>query len=257
MSKERLANLTEVKIYVDGPKNLWQWFAVRKVIAEASRKRNFLSQKVVVRKKNLGLARSIADGVTDTIRESKRVIVLEDDTVPLKGFLDYMSQALRNYEKNKKVFQVSGFRPPVKRPEKKISFSRLTTSWGWGTWARAWRHFKMDVIISEKLKKSKRIFDYDNKYPFYRLLQDAATKHSQSWGIRWYLACFQANGWTCYPPVSYIKNIGFDGSGEHTQFSISSQKGKPVPVHELKWPNKIYQPKNLKNDFNEYLRKIN
>ncbi|MEN9895268.1 MAG: hypothetical protein RIR97_1120, partial [Pseudomonadota bacterium] len=36
-----------------------------------------------------------------------------------------------------------------------------------------------------------------------------------SWAIRWNWTVFKAGGRVVYPPVSYVENIGFDGSGTH------------------------------------------
>lgn len=254
LTKEKLAPFTRVKIFVDGPKNIWQWFSVRKVISEALKKRNFRSQEVVARKINFGLARSIASGVTETIRQSGSVIVLEDDTVPLLGFLSYMNHALCKYKKDSRIFQVSGFRPPAKAREHQVQFSRLTTSWGWGTWTRAWKKFAMEITIPKGFQKHVTEFNFKGSYPFYRLLLDVIQGKSESWAIRWYFACFKSKSWIVYPPISYIRNIGFDGSGEHgRELKGQGREKKPVPSMRIRWPSRPYNHGRLESDFNKYL----
>ena len=44
---------------------------------------------------------------------------MEDDTVPLKGYLEYMNAGLKKYEKDKRVFQVAGFNSLRIRKNKK------------------------------------------------------------------------------------------------------------------------------------------
>lgn len=257
LNKENLAPFTKVKIFVDGPKNIWQWMSVKKVISEAFKKRNFKSQEVVARKINLGLAQSIVSGVNETLRRSGSVIVLEDDTVPLRGFLFYMNHALCKYKKDSRIFQVSGFRPPAKAREHQVQFSRLTTSWGWGTWSRAWKKFEMKITLPKGFQKQITKFNFNGSYPFYRLLLDVIQGKSESWAIRWYFACFKCKSWIVYPPTSYIRNIGFDGSGEHGgPRGPQSESRNPVSPLDLRWSKKPELNLQLRNDFKSFLKRI-
>ena len=56
---------------------------------------------------NLGLAASVISGVTEVIKEHKKVIVLEDDLLTSHNFLCFMNQALVKYENNKNIFSIS------------------------------------------------------------------------------------------------------------------------------------------------------
>ena len=220
-------------------------------------KRLFLSQEVIRRKENLGLANSIVRGVTETIETFGKIIVLEDDIVPKKGFLEFMNQALSRYKKNPRVFQVAGFRPPRKSKGGNAEFSRLTTSWGWGTWRRAWQKYSAKPIISKRFKNEIHVFNHKDSYPFYQLLQDAVNGCSQSWAIRWYYACYKKHGFAIYPPTSYVENIGFDGSGQHSpnnKFLFFHQKC--ITTDKIKWPTKIRNSSNLATDFIRFLKRI-
>src|SRR5438445_1259033 len=53
----------------------------------------FGSVTIVERERNLGLANSITAGVTEVLRKSDRVIVVEDDLVSSPYFLRYMNDA--------------------------------------------------------------------------------------------------------------------------------------------------------------------
>jgi GT2 family glycosyltransferase len=101
LSKNPEARYSFLYIYCDGPKkNLTSQendfiIQTRKIIQNEVR---FKKVKIVLHDKNKGLANSIIDGVSDVLSKHEKVIVLEDDIVPEKGFLKYMNDALNLYE---------------------------------------------------------------------------------------------------------------------------------------------------------------
>ena len=54
--------------------------------------------KPISKSKNKGLAKSIIDGVSQIVEEFGKVIVLEDDLLVSPSFLDFMNEALLEYE---------------------------------------------------------------------------------------------------------------------------------------------------------------
>ena len=69
----------------------------------------FKSVTIFKSKVNKGLAESIIDGVSKIIKTHGKVIVLEDDLVVSKNFLNFMNEALDYYYKHPKVFSISGY----------------------------------------------------------------------------------------------------------------------------------------------------
>ena len=55
---------------------------------------------------NKGLSYSIINGVTDLLMHHKCLIILEDDILTGKGFLNYMNTALQLYENEKDVISI-------------------------------------------------------------------------------------------------------------------------------------------------------
>src|SRR5437868_6585979 len=95
-SLSRCSRLSQcsVHIYCDGPKNendLSRTTDLRRVVADWAPR---LNATVIHRTENLGLARSIVNGVTELVERHGRVIVLEDDFILNTEFLNYMLQAL-------------------------------------------------------------------------------------------------------------------------------------------------------------------
>ena len=173
---------------------------------------------------------------------------MEDDTVSLEGYIEYMNAGLKKYEKDKRVFQVAGFNP-LRKKNKKVQFICLTS------WKRAWNNFRMRVKINRNIDMQLFLseFDLNGAYPFSRLLADAANKKSESWAIRWYYACFLRRALVAYPPSSYVENIGNDGTGQHENHSISQVANKPTKPSNLNWPKKVVESAELRSLFKRYL----
>lgn len=192
---------------------------------------------IIERPGNLGLARSIAGGVTELCREYGRVIVVEDDLVLHPQFLDYMLHALNRYENEERVAQISGYMFPERHAKSPDAFFvPYITTWGWATWSRAWQLFDWhpDLIALEEPAVSRR-FDLNHAYPFTSMLKDRLAGRVQSWGILFYWAVFSANKLVLHPRLSLVKNEGFDGSGVH--FRSPGGESHQQPPFQTGWPN--------------------
>jgi hypothetical protein len=188
---------------------------------------------------NIGLANSIISGITELCERYGRVIVVEDDLVVAPVFLSYMNAALDRYSDDKEVMQVSGYMYPMPELQGRNTafFLPVTTSWGWGTWERAWNQFdaKADgwqALITDKILRSR--FNLLDEVDYFTMLKRQMSGMSDSWAIRWYWSVFKAKGLVLFPPQSYIMNIGFDGSGTH---GFRSAKKKISSIQTLS--NKI------------------
>lgn len=170
---------------------------------------------------NLGVDRSVINGVTEAVNRFGRAIVVEDDLELSPSFLTFMNQALDRYADDEKIFQVSGYLFDV--PELKDTSSALflpfTVSWGWGTWKRAWDRFDPMATGWELLRADmtlRRLFNLDGTYDYSTMLVRAMTAPPPGpWDIRWYWTVFKADGLVVFPPVSLVRNAGFDGTGTH------------------------------------------
>lgn len=204
-------------IYCDAAKTEEQRQAVdasREVVREHAAK---LGATVIERETNLGLARSVVDGVTDLCNRFGRAIVLEDDLVLNPNFIDYMLQGLNRYEDAPNVYQISGYMFPVSQPaDTDAFFLPLITTWGWATWRRAWRIFDWDASEARDELKNPAIrkrFDLNNSYPYAAMLENQLNGLTNSWGILFWWQVFKARGLALHPRRSLVWNGGFDSSG--------------------------------------------
>lgn len=210
---------TPIIVFGDGPRHDAERGEVQ---AARQLARDMLGDSAVFhfRETNVGLSRSIIEGVGDTCREYGRVIVLEDDLELAPSFLEYMNTALEKYAGEDRVLQISGhmFDVPEFEGSEEGMFLPITTSWGWATWQRAWDHFDPDATGWQSLQTDKalrRRFDIDGVYDYSGMLESQMTGRRDSWAVRWYWSVFRANGMTLFPPRTLVRNSGHDGSGTH------------------------------------------
>ena len=219
LNNNYLSEKSEVYIFSDYPKSkkdIKNVSEVRKIIKNF---KGFKKKRIILRKKNFGLAKNFISGITHLLNKFEKLIILEDDNLMSPYFLTFMNDALELYKNSSKVGSISGYSYDLNTSENTTFFSSFIPSWGWGTWKRAWKlnnlNGKFLVKKINKLKKVKQ-FNLDNSYDFMRILKNQASGINNSWSIRWYASLFLKKKLALFNTQSYVKNIGFDGSGVHT-----------------------------------------
>jgi len=244
---------SKVIVFGDGPKT-----ENDRIPVDATRRtaRTMLGSRAEYhfRETNAGLAASIIGGVTDVTRRFPRVIVLEDDLQLSPNFLVYMNAALCKYENNDNVYQISG--QLVDTPEflgrDAALFLPYTTSWGWGTWRRAWMRFDPCARGWEQLKTDRAArerFNLHGSYDYSTMLQRQMVGLLDSWAIRWYWSVFRNDGLVCFPPTALVRNTGLDGSGTHGRGILrrSGNQGDARHIGVINLPDRIaVEDQNLK-----------
>ncbi len=212
-------NSSPLFIYCDGPRNLDDCQNVE-LTRSVANQWSHPNKAVIEAQSNQGLAESVIAGVTQVVQRFGRVIVLEDDLIVERSFLNFLNRALKKYENDSKVMQVSAYMFPIPefRGRSEGLFLPNISSWGWGTWSRAWSFFDRRAANWELLlgdKAMRRKFDVAGSYPYSDMLFRQIMGKIDSWAICWNWSVNQSSGLVLYPPFSLVENIGFDGSGTH------------------------------------------
>lgn len=218
LKQNKFAEVSELVIFSDAPKSETQAAKVHEVRQYIRQIDGFKSVTIVDRETNLGLARSIIDGVTTIVNKHGRIIVLEDDMVTSPHFLTYMNEALDKYVEDERVISIHGYIYPVREPLPEVFFLRGADCWGWATWQRGWQLFNSDgQYLLDELRRRKLTyaFDYNGTYPLLKMLKNQVEGKNDSWAIRWFASAFLAGKLTLYPGRSLVLNIGNDNSGIH------------------------------------------
>ena len=222
LSKNFLADQSDLIIYADGPKE----GAAPEVIDKIKQTRAVAHEKqwcktvtVYESDVNRGLAESIISGVTDVVNKYGRVIVLEDDIVTAKYFLEYMNTALEKYKDSEQVMSVTGYIVDVAHKERlpETFFMPWFECWSWATWQRSWKYFKRNPQELVETYTQKQI-DHINMNGSNNLWQQVLDNYSgkiKTWAIFNLVSICEHNGLVLYSREPLCKNIGFDGSGEN------------------------------------------
>jgi glycosyltransferase involved in cell wall biosynthesis len=219
LQKNLLADESRLFIFSDAAKTEEDKAKVEQVRQLVKEVTGFKSVKVIARKENLGLAESIISGVTQLVNEYGKVIVFEDDLLSSPFTLQYFNEALTRYAAEERVMHIGAYMYNLANKSlHQTFFFRAATSWGWATWARAWKDFEPDVDVLLKQFDKKKIdhFSIGGTMNFWKQLEGFKAGKNDSWAIRWYASIFLKGGLTLNPSVSLVHNIGNDGSGVHS-----------------------------------------
>ncbi|HXC03780.1 MAG TPA: glycosyltransferase family 2 protein [Bacteroidia bacterium] len=243
LQRNELAASSELFVFADGPKPGADAEALKKIaeVRTIIREQQWCGKQTIRESDtNKGLSVSILNGVTEVISKYQRVIVLEDDMITSPRFLNFMNSALELYEPQENVACISAYFYPLTEPAPAAFFIKGADCWGWATWKRAWDTFERDgqkLLWELEHKKLEKEFDFENTYPYIRMLKDQITGKNDSWAIRWYASAFLAGQLTLYPGKSMLRNTGSDGSGSHG--GVTDNWDTEIAQQEPKLPNVI------------------
>lgn len=234
-----LASETSLYVFCDGPRRDGDVAKVEEVRTLVRGISGFKNVTVIERAQNMGLARSIIDGVTTLCDRFGRAIVLEDDLLTSKYFLKYMNDGLAAYENEGRVASIHAYMYPTNEQLPETFFLRGADCWGWATWKRAWDHFEKDGAVLLRRLRSEGLehrFDYDGNSDFLRMLSNQIKGKNNSWAIRWHASTFLDGMLTLYPAHSLVANFGFDSSGVHcsdVDYYATTIRDAPVSVRSI------------------------
>lgn len=226
-------------IFIDGPRNPEEMELVsetRKIAEQYALETGGIVSSAAA---NNGLSQSIIRGVNSIFEKHDSIIVLEDDLVGAKFFLEYSLSGLRTYSHEKRVSSIHGYLPNIDSPGNQSFFRRGADCWGWSTWKDRWQsvEWNSQVLLDElRTRKLVRKLNLNGAYCYSCMLQRQASGSIDSWAIRWHVSMFLQNRLALYPSHSLIENIGFDGSGRHSginrfyETQISNEPVTPIYV---------------------------
>ena len=219
LSKNHLADKSDLFIFSDGPKNEIDADQITRVREYIKNIKGFYSVTIVAQDRNIGLANSVMSGVNYLCEKFGRVIVVEDDLETSTGFLSFMNDALSKFEDDDRVLSISGYMYPL--PIKLTSdaiFLEAPHSWGWATWKNRWKLYSTDgkrLMNELQSKRMLREFNYNGPHNYQRMLTKQISGLNDSWYIRWYAVSILSGKMSVYPIRSLVRNFGLDGTGVH------------------------------------------
>jgi hypothetical protein len=191
---------------------------------------------------NQGCGRGVSNAITWMFERENCGIILEDDCVPEPTFFVYCAELLERYQDHPEVMHVSGNNFAGKGTAEacapySYAFTRYADLWGWGTWARAWKHFRYEIPPPEEVPKSAFIMEGVDRYRQCaqrdRVL--STRQNSSMWGYQWQYAVLKQRGLCAAPAVNQISNTGFGEEATHTTGAKDSPASN-APTMPLAFP---------------------
>lgn len=232
---------SKVIFFIDGFDNKNNQL-IQKTLDVVNKDWNFSDKVVNFRESNLGCKFNIILGITEVLEKNESIIVLEDDLILSKNFLNFMNTSIEKYKMIDKVWSISGWgHPQLLNRRSGSSFSSLTSPWGWGTWKDNW-----NIFVENKLFEKNLISNLNNKdknqflfYGYANYWEEAIKKdlagENSVWDAYWYQTIYINGGLTLFPNVSHVQNVGFDGTGLHCKENdlfftpLNNKKTKKFP----------------------------
>ncbi len=256
LKKNKLSKKSKIIIFADGPTDKTNKKKTDRIKIFLKKINGFKSKKIIFRKKNLGTKKNIVNAVDQVFKKFNKVIVIEDDLILSKFFLDYMNLCLKNYKDEKKIWHVNGWSYPfMKNSKDDINFLGSMNCWGWGTWKNRWSFLTLNerYFILNFSKKNIHNFNVFSSMNHFEQIIRNKKKTLSSWAVFWHATIFKNNGICIYPKYPLVKNIGFDGSGRmSSRHKYKSNLNNNF--RDFKLNLEIFKNKKLMNaEFNYYI----
>jgi hypothetical protein len=189
---------------------------------------------------NLGCRRRIASGLDWVFSQVDEAIILEDDCLPAPAFFPFCEQLLERHRRDERVQMVRGvtlLTPEQSGPDS-YHFSRFYNIWGWATWARAWRHFDVDMKRWPEVRDTGWLEHYLGSKARAQLmrhfLEETHAGRIDTWDYPWVLSGWLRGALAATPSRNLVTNIGF---GEHATHESDAQSAlASLPTSELAFP---------------------
>ena len=155
-----------------------------------------------------------------------------------------MKLLLEKYENDYRIGEITGFKYPnvlFNIPigyKYDIFFMNRTSSWGWGTWKDRWMNVDWDFKDKNEFSKD---FDAQKRFNSGGVDLSEMLLGEGEWDLIWAYHNFKNDRLTVYPTMSYVKNIGLDGTGVHC--ASGNEYVWKMPVLNMKLPEKF--PKDV------------
>lgn len=225
--------------------------------------------KTLFRDQNLGCKYAVSGAITWFFENEEQGIILEDDCLPSQSFFWYCEELLERYKEDERIFLISAYNKQNEWQEGDESyfFSNYGGIWGWAGWARAWRHYDVDMKdINEFIRRDhfvNLLGEEQGKFRQKMIYESIVVNKMNTWDYQWAYTRHKNNGLACVPTKSLIENIGFGEDATHTSGVNTDNVHKheivfPIIENEIVVPDRKYDAKFISklSLFTRVIRKL-
>ena len=228
LRSNELANLTDLYIASDAPRDEKDAHDVRLVREYIQSIEGFKSVTAILRERNLGGHNNAVLAFDAIFKKTDRLIAIEDDTIVGKGFISYINQGLSLYAGDRDVFAICGYLDPciVVNTSAEAVLLPGFSGWGYGIWRDRFYEVPDYVeIANEYLKSPRLLFKLNMNRPDFLFGLKRVADGLVAADFAFALHMIKTNKKCLFPTKSLVRNIGHDGSGINcmVDYSYGSQ----------------------------------
>ena len=194
--------------------------------------------KIFLRDKHVNIYDSLWGALDWIFENENHAIVLEEDCVPSLAFFDFCSQLLPKYEKDTRIWVISGnnFIEGYNPHNYDYFFSPFAYQYGWASWKDRWQRlnrsgFDVNKIIEYDLYRqiygSRKGANHAYKW-LKRQCDEKGIFNSEAWDYTFQMTMRCNGGFGVVPSINLVSNIGTIGA--HT-------KGYQNRIHNRQLPS--------------------
>jgi len=215
---QALSQFRDVNVFVslDGPRPGFP--ADVAAVAEVSRAlHRHLGRRVVeqqVSSTNLGCARAVAEGLKWFFGQVSEGIVLEDDCLPTREFVDFCRLGLDAYREDESVGAICGvnYAPPSVMNGVPWARSRFFLLWGWAAWRRSLTGFS--IHQSRWLDTFRHTMEWQQmssieRIDWIRMFSVGGRQEPHTWDYQFLLHQWANGREAVLPRIPLVENTGF------------------------------------------------
>lgn len=207
----------EIFVFVDGPRSSDDIIKQNDIhaIVTSYQQEKLPKLKIIKRERNYGCRDNIVDAISQVISKYGKAIIIEDDILISRTFLEYMDEALAFYKDDKSIWSINAYQSPNLRIPKDYPYdvylNPVNMCWGWGTWVDRWEQVDFDMKDWSTLRNDPEIIRKLNSSGRHLLglIESQAAGTLETWDVQCAYHVVKNGLMSIEPKYQLSKNIGF------------------------------------------------
>jgi hypothetical protein len=232
----------KVYINIDGPRNNSEKSLVEasiKVAKEFQSIRSGTQVEIKTNLQNLGCKYGIFSAINWAFEYEDSLIILEDDILITKEFLEFAEWGLNKYQYSKEIWQINGWSPLcVEDGIRNPYLSIFAYGWWWATWKDRWNQIdlELDKYDSSDIRDLPRLQHLELSPSFNKWWSNKLNRCKEgldTWDYQWNFSMWINEGVSLSPGLSLTGNVGFDELATHTKIAHNNRDKLPIDAHKV------------------------
>lgn len=216
----------DIFVYLDGPRNAEDRAKSDEIFQMLSgyQVSCLPRMKIFRREYNFGCRENICQGITEILKRYGRAIMIEDDILVSRTFLEFMDNALEFYKDDQRIWSINGFqkfllRIPSDYPYD-VYYAYIMSAWGWATWNDRWCQVDFDMKDWPDFRSRPENIDLLNKagLMLVPMLDRQYEGKLKTWDVQCMFHMMKNGLYSIEPRYQVSKNIGCLPNSEHFHF---------------------------------------